>query len=281
MTIASVGIPWPTYKKLSVGLTFKHFHRLYINAQSIDDYLQAYMAFEKGQNLTDTLPTSGQYWSGMNFNTRLPDFVYLGTGNGFDVGFMYRYKHGINLGLQVSDVYTRIRWWDGKQSSFIPIDARAGISWRPDFSIWGLFEDPLVAFDIDDLFFRQNHNVFMKLHAGGEFKMLFKILQVRAGMNQGYFTYGAGLDLSLYFLSKIPVLKWLRPDSVYFPQFNPNRKDFLERNPCCCLFTSLFSELLYAHLKIDFLSYSRELGDYAGAVEDKQSSVRVSLSYSY
>jgi hypothetical protein len=121
----------------------------------------------------------------------------------------------------------------------------------------------------------------MKTHFGMEFKMLFKILQVRLGFNQGYPTVGVGLDLSLYFLSKIPLLQWLRPDSIYFPQFNPDRKDFIRKNPCCCLLTGVLSPLLYLHLKVDFLYYGRELGNYAGEIPDIQWAFRASVSESF
>ncbi len=285
--LGSFGMNWPSMKRLSVGVTYKHFHRLYINMDNINDYIDFSLFMEENSSIfSDILKEASAHpqssaWSGLEFDKVLPDSVFLGTGNGFDLGAMYKLKHNLNVGLQISDVYTRIRMWDGKQSAFIPINASAGIAWKPDISLWGLFEEPLLAMDIDDMFFQQNSNFWMKLHAGAEFKMLFKIINLRMGINQGYITYSGGIDLSLYVLSKIPVLKWFRPDSVYFPQFNPNKKDFLERNPCCCMMTGLLAVVTYAHLKVDFLSYTRELGSYAGAIPDRQLSIRASLSYSY
>jgi hypothetical protein len=280
---AGFGMPWPTMKRLSVGVTFKYFIRVLASANNYDDFIN--LALYDYSKIGSLLNLNRDIWSliteGPSMTGKLPDSLFLGTGAGFDLGFMYRLKYGFNLGLQLSDIYTRIRWWDGKQPSLVPINARAGISWKPDFQIWGLFEDPLIAFDIDDLFWQQNNNIWMKTHIGAEFKMLFKIIQVRLGFNQGYPTVGLGIDLSLYFLSKIPLIKMLRPDSIYMPQFNPNKNDFLVHNPLCCLCTGVLSPLLYAHLKLDFLYYTRELGAYAGAIPDSQFAFRVSLSYSY
>lgn len=287
MMLASYGMNWPGMKRLSVGTTVKLFHRMYINLETTEDYLQYALFSEENPGFQEPLLQQAikhpvrSALTGLTLDTQLPETMSLGTGLGFDLGAMYRLKHNINVGLQLSDVYTRIRMWDGKRSEFIPINARAGIAWKPDISLWGLFEDPLLAFDVDDLFFQQNRNFWMKVHAGAEFKMLFKILHFRMGINQGYFTYGGGLDLSLYVLSKLPVLKWLRPDSIYLPRFNPNKKDFLEKNFCCCLLTGALAAVTYAHIKLDVLSYTRELGPYAGAIPDRQLSLRLSLSYSY
>jgi hypothetical protein len=283
--MAGFGMPWPGFKRLNVGITGKYFIRAYARADSYDDFLEIGLYDYSGFGTFGNIDVQRDLWkyltSGMEITNQLPETLFFGTGVGFDLGFLYRFKHNINIGLQLSDVVSYIHAWDTKPHGHIPIDARLGVAWRPRWDIWGLFEDPLFAADVSDLFWQQPGDLWMKTHFGMEFKMLFKLIQVRLGLNQGYPTVGVGLDLSLYFLSKIPLVQWLRPDAVYFPQFNPNRKDFVRKNPCCCLVTGALSPLLYLHLKVDFLYYGRELGGYAGAVPDTQWALRASVSESF
>lgn len=280
---AGFGIPMPNVKKLSVGATFKYFNRFLVKTETWDDYL-TFTSLDYNTFL-DSIDYKKDMFDlvlhGPTLSENLPSSVYAGTGMGFDLGAMYQLTRTIKLGLMLNDVYTKINWWDNKPNSIIPMNGRLGIAYKPDFEIWGLFQDPLLAFDMDDIFWRNSRSFWLKTHFGAEFKFLFKLLNIKLGLNQGYLTYGAGLDFSFYWLSKIPLIGWLRPDGIYFPQFNPNRKDFLQHNPCCGLVSTLLSPLLYGHIKLDVLSYTRELGSYVGAIPDKQLSVRASLSYSY
>ncbi len=151
----------------------------------------------------------------------------------------------------------------------------------PGWSLIGIIEDPVLAADIEDVFHQQRKNFFLKLHFGTEVKFLFRLISLRFGINDGYPSYGLGVDLSLYFLSKIPVVKWLRPNRIYFPEFNPNDREFLEKNPICCCLTGILAPILYAHIKADVSYTGYELGVYPGQTRDYQLLARLSLSYSY
>ena len=270
-----VGIPIPGHKKWAVGLTAKYFQRLRINAQNTNDF-QELERFKYE-------PSESQSMSGFLMNGKehsLNDVYKFGTGYGFDLGFMYRPSYSWKYGLLLSDVYTRINWWDRSEPSRIPINARLGAAYTPKWDI-GILSDPIIAIDMEDIFHQQKKNFFLKFHLGTEVKFLFRFLTLRAGINEGYPSFGGGFDLSLYFLSKLPVIKWLRPDKIYFPKFNPKDRKFVEQNPICCCLAGILAPLFYAHLKVDFSYTGYELGDRPYQTEYYQLLARVSLSYSY
>lgn len=296
---AGFGMPWPTLKRLGIGVTAKYFHRFWTETDRLEDFLEIAEFSEtliSSENIGDMINYQKNMLrlltQGPDIGIEYPDSLSTGTGLGFDLGFMYRLKQNVSLGLQISDVYTRINWWDqvydeetglwkDRRPGIIPVNMRAGISWKPRFSIPLIFHDPVLAFDLDDLFFRDSNSIWLKMHAGMEWTALMRFLRFRIGMNQGYFSINTGIVISPYFLSKIPLLGWLRPDAVYFPQFNPNKKDFLRHNPCCCCMSSLLWPLFYAHIKIDLTYYSRELGDYPGAIQDQRLVAQLSFSWYY
>lgn len=282
--IAGFGMPVPNFKRLHLGISVKSFVRVYAKANNWSDYLDV-AVFDWENAFKDTKPQKAfAYIMGTESLTGtniLPKSLGIGFGSGFDIGGIYKWRHGINFGFQLSDIYTRIRWLDGRKSSLIPVNARAGISWRPSWTVWGLFEDPVAAFDLDDLFFNYTHNLFLKIHAGLEFKTLLKGLILRLGINQGYPTFGLCFDLSMQVLSRIPLIGWLRPDSVYFPQFNMNKRDYCQKHPCCCLTTGVLSPLLYAHSRFEILFYGRELGRTPGSIPDEQIAFKFSLFWGF
>jgi len=282
------GLHIPGYKRWSIGATLKYFTRMKFEINNVNDMATLYHYFTGEYIDTDKLSESlkvqsllDTFLGGVDYTTTGIEQMKIGTGIGFDLGFMYRYSYAWRFGLQISDVYTRIRWWDNTEPSAIPINARAGVAYKPGMSLWGFFEDPIVALDVEDIFHQQKKNFFLKWHFGTEVKILFRIVKLRFGINEGYPSFGLGLDFSFYFLSKIPIIGWLRPDSVYFPKFDPNDREFLPKNPCCCLMSAVLAPILYAHIKIDISRTGYELGPRPGDLEDNQWLFRIALSYSY
>ncbi|MBN1899155.1 MAG: hypothetical protein JW827_10280, partial [Spirochaetes bacterium] len=285
---AGIGMHIPGYKKWSAGLTMKYFQRLKIEANNFNDAVTLFEFFSGDYLDFDDISDKFEKKSfldflltGVDYTDAVIDQMKIGTGLGFDLGLMYRYSYAWRFGLQLSDVYTRIRWWDGSESSAIPINARLGAAYKPAVSFLGLFEDPILAVDIEDVFHQQDKNFFLKWHFGSEFKLLFKILTIRLGINEGYPSAGLGIDINFYFLSKLPIIGWLRPDSIYFPKFDPNDKEFLPKNPVCCCLSGLLAPLFYAHIRIDLSYTGYELGQRPGDLQDYQFILKTSLSYSY
>lgn len=282
-----IGMPIPGHKNWSAGITMKYFHRIRAEMNNLNDFAAVYQYIEGGY-LKDDLGTVIDQTSildmavnGIDYTTTAIPQLKAGTGYGFDVGVMYRPTYSWKFGLLLSDVYTRINWWDRSEPSRIPVNARVGVAYMPNFSLWEIISSPVFAVDVEDIFHQQEKNFFLKWHFGTEVKFLFRLLTLRAGINEGYPSFGAGLDINFYFLSKIPFLKWLRPNRIYFPKFNPNDREFVSKNPACCCLTGLLAPLLYMHLKVDVSYTGYELGLRPGDLEDYQFLLRVSLSYSY
>lgn len=73
-----------------------------------------------------------------------------------------------------------------------------GVGWAPDLGSWEWLADPTVAIDFVDLiglFDDFSLNSFLaRLKMGAEIK-LFKVLELRGGLNGGYVSLGLGVDL--------------------------------------------------------------------------------------
>ncbi len=282
-----VGMHVPGHKRWSVGLTFKYFIRARMNIENFNDAVAVQQYFT-GDYFTDDIDKeieSKSIWDlvfhGIAYSTTAIEQIKVGTGYGFDVGLMYRPSYAWRYGLLLSDIYTRINWWDGAEHSIIKPNLRIGAAYMPSLSLWGIFEDPVFAVDVEDLFNTQGKNFFLKWHFGTEMKFLFRIFKLRAGIQDGYPAIGLGLDLSFYFLSKIPLLKYLRPDSIYFPKFNPSDKEFLSKNPCCCCTTAFLAPLLYSHFKFDISYAATELGVHPGELASYQVLFKFAYTLSY
>jgi hypothetical protein len=79
----------------------------------------------------------------------------------------------------------------------IPMSLSLGASFHPNLGPFRHLIDPTVHAEIKDVLAlaRQEHlTVWTRLHLGTELRILH-FLKVRAGINQGYFTVGAGAKL--------------------------------------------------------------------------------------
>ena len=78
----------------------------------------------------------------------------------------------------------------------IPMNIGMGVGFHPDLGGFKYILDPSLGIDIQDLvgMFQGTRSFWTTLHAGAELKLL-TLFAFRGGVNQGYFTLGAGLDL--------------------------------------------------------------------------------------
>lgn len=79
----------------------------------------------------------------------------------------------------------------------IPMDLSAGITFHPDLGGFKFLIDPMVSVDCQDfinVLSGENESPWKLLHAGAEVTLL-SLFAVRAGLNQGYVTAGAGVKL--------------------------------------------------------------------------------------
>ena len=87
-------------------------------------------------------------------------------------------------GAAVSDTYS------------IPMDIGAGIAFHPNFGAFNKILDPSIQVDCQDILgaIRGDRSPWSMLHAGVELTLL-RFFSLRAGLNQGYLTFGGGLKL--------------------------------------------------------------------------------------
>jgi hypothetical protein len=78
----------------------------------------------------------------------------------------------------------------------IPMEVSAGIAFHPALGSFGKVLDPSIQVDCQDIvgIIRDGKSPWMLLHAGAELTLL-RFFSLRAGLDQGYLTFGGGLKL--------------------------------------------------------------------------------------
>jgi len=172
-----------------------------------------------GANTITSMFTSSEGESGFSIDSLLngPN-AYYGVGMALDTGVIAKYG-SFQAGIAARDVFgTRFNYSksslknvtdslksggvpeDGETvnaTHIIPMNVSAGLAFDPEFGILKYAVDPLVHIGFNDvmgLVKKEETSFFTHLHAGAEVKVL-QFIKLRAGINQGYFTTGVGLDL--------------------------------------------------------------------------------------
>lgn len=164
------------------------------------------------------------------------DFI---TGIGFDLGIRYSYKNIFTAGITGHDVYspTMHNLYSSVSAfasgaspvsttySIVPFRMDAGVMYSPDFSEKNSFISSLKIFadyyDIFDFWLYPSLAVNPVLHIGvGTEITLLEILSVRAGINQGLFAAGLGLDLHYFTLNAAMFGTELSTDPGLHPVYN-------------------------------------------------------------
>ncbi len=111
---------------------------------------------------------------------------YHSSGYGFDMGLLYKLTEGINIGLSVQDVSTRVKWdTDAETNETYPLAARIGAAYFP-------VNIPItVGFDIEKV-----QNMKVTLHTGAEIN-LYQGFGFRLGIDNGKFGTGALISVPL------------------------------------------------------------------------------------
>lgn len=144
-------------------------------------------------------------WVNQNFTIRelssetfdISDYTTDNTDFSLDAGLLYslpifkeslKPKIGVSL-LDITDL-------DFEEGGVIPMRANAGISVNPTIPVLG---DVILAADYEDFTheYEQDDSAWKRIHLGAEIGMLKRHLLLRAGVNQGYPTFGAELDIWL------------------------------------------------------------------------------------
>ena len=116
-----------------------------------------------------------------------------------DAGLLYDVPYAEflkpKIGLALLDI-TDLDFKDGDQGRVIPMRGNIGVSINP--SLLG-FMDTIFAMDYQDFTYgyEQDDSMGKRIHVGGELGFLSRHILLRAGLNQGYPSLGAELDLWL------------------------------------------------------------------------------------
>ncbi len=129
-----------------------------------------------------------------DFDQELEDDMESGSGIGFDLGAIYRMPFleiiDLDLGLTVQNL-PEMDMGDAK-----PLETQTNVGLAATKSFAGF--DLVAALDYMDLTnsYDEDEDPAKRLHMGAEVR-LPKILSVRAGLNQGYYTAGATVDFRI------------------------------------------------------------------------------------
>ncbi len=144
--------------------------------------------------------------------------IYSGYGLGWDLGARWDYA-GFKTGLVVRDLGStlynfqgyKIKDWlssfglssgsDSPKNYRVPTVVAVGTAWTPDVGALAAVIQPTVGLDFQIPIEVQTPNIqpsfWTWTHLGGEVKFL-KFLAVRAGLNEGYFTFGMGVTVPYF-----------------------------------------------------------------------------------
>ncbi len=163
-------------------------------------------------SILSALTTGGDVISALNSSTS-----YYGSAIGLDLGAIADlgwFQFGISVrdvgGTQfnyTSNTFDTVTTTLGSQGNFpsgtpvsdtyiIPMDVGVGVAFHPDLGRTNLFFDPTFSFDMRNVVgaIDGSANFWTLLHAGTEIRLM-NTFTVRAGINQGYLTFGGGVKL--------------------------------------------------------------------------------------
>lgn len=127
-----------------------------------------------------------------DFEDRLDDDMQSGSGFSADLGVIYELGFVPVFDTNVALVVQNVPEMDMGDAKDIDTQANLGLSIEKSFSAFGF----VGALDYKDLTgaIEEDDDIAKRIHIGAELRFL-KVFAVRAGLNQGYVSAGATLDL--------------------------------------------------------------------------------------
>lgn len=195
--------------RLDAGLAMRPFVRQFAVVDS--ETAVSLLTDVAGLNIDDS--------SGSSSFTSLP--VLSGFGVGFDTGVIAALGD-FRLAFQLRNLFgTRVDYVESTFGDFlsavssgrlpqsgttvehiIPTEFSFGAAWRPDLGARAEVFDPVLHFEIRDPFGNTDldksrpDSFWTRVHIGSEVELL-RFFDVRLGLNQGYMTYGFGIDIRI------------------------------------------------------------------------------------
>jgi hypothetical protein len=188
--------------KIHIGGDIRPMIRIHVPIDSSNAF-DMVTALQKGEDAFAALSSADALY-GAGIALDLGAIAELGW---FTVGLSVRdlggtqFKYDTNsFGTVSSTLGSQLRFPAGSTVTadqyVIPMDIAFGIGMHPTMGSFNRFVDPTIDVDLHDLVgvFGGTRPVWTALHAGAELKLI-SLFALRAGLNQGYFTMGAGLKL--------------------------------------------------------------------------------------
>ncbi|SNR64864.1 hypothetical protein [Desulfurobacterium atlanticum] len=172
--------------KLKAGIGIKYFY-----AESVDHNFTTTEILENSDNFTDYV----------NDN-----YLFTGSGVGFDVGFEYAPFEGNFLNPQFGLSILNVGDLELGDAGTIPMSVNLGVALKPEFEGFkGFFKYPVIALDIVDV--TKNNGVDddwgKRIRAGAKVNIWdnkFTTFAVATGLYQGYPTFGVDFRLGVFAL---------------------------------------------------------------------------------
>ena len=182
-----------------------------------------------------------------------------GLGISMDMGFVKKIDDTLSIAAKLSDLISPRYWLTTGSTNKVTYDINGtqivtksgGFGWGslPNLSIgvkytfqipeelkW-LINQPSMYLQMDDLFYTEQLSLLAKLHMGADCNFLFDFLRLGVGINQGYPTLGASVNISLKHLTRIPYA-----DILFY----------------------ILAPVTYLNVRLDFSAYGKEIGSYPG-----------------
>lgn len=194
--VTSLGLGIRLYSgniSLDLGVTGRFALRAYYSKVDLNTFLNG------GEDLMTTFMESKPVAIG--YAVPFDVGATLNLPFGLSAGAVYRNMNG-KYNMSYAESLEALQAKDVVEDAFelkVPATLDVGLAWAPKMGAWGWIAEPQVAVDVKDVIniaksgFDQA-TLLKSLHAGVEMQVL-KLAEVRAGLDGGYITLGAGLDL--------------------------------------------------------------------------------------
>lgn len=119
--------------------------------------------------------------------------TFTRTGVAFDFGGLYKMNDGLEIGFVLADAFGTL-----EDDSLAVEDSTSGSDFDTNLKIGARINLPFrikAEFMVVDLLNKQDTNFFKRVHIGAEMDLV--VLKLRGGFNQGYPTFGAGINLAI------------------------------------------------------------------------------------
>jgi len=195
----SLGFGWRFFRdkaiSLDVGAAARLNVRGYIEGTKFTDF--AKMAEDDDFSFNDKYVAAGYALPidiGVNLNIPFgftASFVVRNINGDYK---MHEYAEGLDNAL---DNISKVTEQDFTIS--VPMTYNAGLGWNPRFKGFSNIIDPSIVVDFVDLegLFEDfsTENIILHTKVGAEVRFVGKMLELRGGLNQGYITFGCGLNI--------------------------------------------------------------------------------------